>query len=147
MNKSCDHPLADGRKAGCAGEVKFVCDCNKCRREDPVCACEEHFAAVAEHHRRIYGGLPLWRAVMFERKEPMSTITLGGHSLSTFSIHERRLHLTHHPDAERGQYVLVAVYGSGDSPFGGAHELCICLDDAGRQRLIDVLQSDPEQHG
>jgi len=74
----------------------------------------------------------------------MSTIHLGNHALDTFSIHERRLHLTHHPDGGDGQVVLVAVYGTGDSPFGGKHDLCICMDDASRKRLIEILQAHPD---
>ena len=78
----------------------------------------------------------------------MTTIKLGGfggYSLDTFSLHDRELHLTHHPDGGEGQVVLVAVFGNGTSPFGGKHELCLCLDDASRKRLIETLQSKPEE--
>ncbi len=74
----------------------------------------------------------------------MSRINLDGHALDTFALHDRRLHLTNHPDAEQGQFVLVAAYGEGTGAFGGRHELCLCFDQATRERLIASLQSEPE---
>lgn len=66
----------------------------------------------------------------------------------TFALHNRRLRFITHPDAERGEYVLVAGYGIGQTTIlGAAHEIHLCLDEAKRQELIALLQGDPEDCG
>lgn len=60
-------------------------------------------------------------------------------SEATFSLHERRLVFVRHPDADEGQYVLVAAFGKGEGLWGGKHELCICLDEKKRGELITLL--------
>ena len=63
----------------------------------------------------------------------------------TYSLHNRRLRFIRHPDADIGQYVLVAGFGVGETLFTQAkHELAICFDEAKRQELIALLQGEPE---
>lgn len=61
----------------------------------------------------------------------------------TYSLHKRRLLFMNHPDADAGQYVLAAVFGEGNGIWGGAHELCLCMDDEARDRLVETLNSGP----
>lgn len=87
----------------------------------------EHFHSTeAECIRRL-------RAVV-ERDDP------------TFSLHNRRLRLIPHPDADAGEYVLVAGFGEGATLFTQAHnELAICFDDPTRLKLIELLQRGAEK--
>ncbi len=69
----------------------------------------------------------------------------AGDVMPTFSLHERRLALAVHPDADRasGEVVLVAAFGDGPGILGGHHELCVCMGEQERKRLIEVLQMPP----
>jgi len=64
--------------------------------------------------------------------------------MQTFSLANRRLALAQHPDSDDpGQVVLIASFGKGPGILGGHHELCVCMDDENRKRLIEVLQMPP----
>ncbi len=62
-----------------------------------------------------------------------------------FGLHNRRFRFLNHPDADAGQYVVAAGFGEGETMWTKAHhELVLCLDEDARQKLIALLQGEPE---
>lgn len=96
--------------------------CDRCG----LFSLKSHHATEAECIRRL-------RAVV-ERDDP------------TFSLHNRRLRFIPHPDADVGEYVLIAAFGHGNGMWmSGANELALCMNEETRKELIELLQRGPEQ--
>lgn len=101
-------------------------------RKCDTCGCVLSDPGESRSHIDMYSCIRALRARLDE-PEPV------------FSLSNRRLRWLTRPDADARQYMLAAGFGDGETMFTNAsHELVLCLDDATRNRLVALLQSEPE---